>query len=114
MRISDWSSDVCSSDLHPLLPSVHFKRHLLLQDRAGPAGGFRARGGSLCRAPARGEGWRSDLQAGQLEAGGGAAERAKTRGRDGGSSEARRGGKVCVSTSRSRGSQYHKKKKKTK
>src|SRR3546814_5323889 len=38
MRISDWSSDVCSSDLSPALPSV------AAGYRAGPAGEFRLGG----------------------------------------------------------------------
>src|SRR3546814_20255066 len=30
MRISDWSSDVCSSDLYAAFPSLHFGWNLLL------------------------------------------------------------------------------------
>src|SRR3546814_4311836 len=83
MRISDWSSDVCSSDLagvgagggvvHPALPAAPGQ----LATDAG-------------RAPARQRGL------------GGAACR-----RDGGRSEERRVGKECVSTCRSRWQPYH-------
>src|SRR3546814_9482597 len=35
MRISDWSSDVCSSDLHVLLAADHLAAAQLDQDRTG-------------------------------------------------------------------------------
>src|SRR3546814_2691829 len=36
MRISDWSSDVCSSDLLPLRPWRHELAHRCLRERAHP------------------------------------------------------------------------------
>src|SRR3546814_4724567 len=93
MRISDWSSDVCSSDLQaetadpPVILARVFSRavptcrscepHVLFEDTSADAGG---------RAPCDGD------------AGAGA---------DGGRSEERRVGKECVSTCRSRWSPYH-------
>src|SRR3546814_15448828 len=95
MRISDWSSDVCSSDLlaHALLAglllfqqlplagdiaAVALRRHVLAQGGDGLARDHLAADGSLD----------GDLR-----------------------SEERRVGKECVSTCRSRLSQYHYKKK---
>src|SRR3546814_14387574 len=88
MRISDWSSDVCSSDLRP-----------------GRGGGAvdpeRYFGGHRRRYPAA-RGAISDARAAMVA--GGPAE-----GDDagGGSSEERRVGQECVSTCRSRWSPYH-------
>src|SRR3546814_6342278 len=89
MRISDWSSDVCSSDLrrgHRLPPDARIPR------RRQPA-------------PDRLEGDRTRAQ----------ADLARVPGReepaaDRGSSEERRVGKECVSTCRSRWSPNHQKK----
>src|SRR3546814_14675586 len=80
MRISDWSSDVCSSDL-PLL-------HLLRPGRR------RWRRGSLHDLPAD----HPDLRGVLFPADSSAAR-----------SEERRVGKECVSTCRSRWSPYHSK-----
>src|SRR3546814_2403592 len=77
MRISDWSSDVCSSDLRDRYRAEH-KRE---QDAARVAAGLGGRRRILTRF--RGSRW--------------------TMGR----SEERRVGKECVSTCRSRWSPYH-------
>src|SRR3546814_8769711 len=81
MRISDWSSDVCSSDL---------RRLVVVADRARSLQGK----GALRRVP---EGDR----AGQEHIVRAAEEAGRTR------SEERRVGKECVSTCRSRWSPYH-------
>src|SRR3546814_3207359 len=85
MRISDWSSDVCSSDL-------------------SPHSAFRAsrRGGPENRA--------HPLPAIHIGGGGGASPSARAADRSDGRcrrSEERRVGKECVSTCRSRWSPYH-------
>src|SRR3546814_15053998 len=88
MRISDWSSDVCSSDL--ATPPV---RHGFPLDwrRRLPASRRHARGSCRLLPPCR----------------------CRTRGcRSPSRSEERRVGKECVSTCRSRWSPYHSKKKK--
>src|SRR3546814_2382731 len=102
MRISDWSSDVCSSDLAQLLLDGEFGRSLdpvaraggeeraptLLQHLDRPAGVRRDR---LQAEP------RADLEA--LPGMGGDPDRRR--------SEERRVGKECVSTCSSRWSPYH-------
>src|SRR3546814_8879181 len=78
MRISDWSSDVCSSDLARRL----FQRRRQRQRHASPL--------------------LPDLRHGHVQRGGGApASHLRAR------SEERRVGKECVSTCRSRWSPYH-------
>src|SRR3546814_11775256 len=102
MRISDWSSDVCSSDLFPLDESV----------------ARIAQGGDCDRAAAQfgafaiQEGQRGIAPAEQLESE--RADRALTlrflrrkRCEGPARSEGRRVGKECVSTGRSRWSPYH-------
>src|SRR3546814_10113223 len=84
MRISDWSSDVCSSDLGRRA-----------QARAGRPGG--GRGGPPQRAA-------PGSQAPERDA---AADRLDLRGARPGRSEERRVGEECVSTCRSRWSPYH-------
>src|SRR3546814_3256360 len=76
MRISDWSSDVCSSDLE-----LRSDPHLDRKPRADSLMVLR-------RDQEAGDDQLSNLQAGAR-------------------SEERRGGKECVSTSRSRWSPYH-------
>src|SRR3546814_4140971 len=88
MRISDWSSDVCSSDLAEAEPDLPPARHLDQQPRRGhrhrhQQTGSRNRGRSGT--------------AGEIII----AVRAELR------SEERRVGKECVSTCRSRWSPYH-------
>src|SRR3546814_10389485 len=78
MRISDWSSDVCSSDLSPCR-----WRHRSAGHRSRPE--RKARGTVPC----------ARLLTGVTKAG------------DGNRSEERRVGKECVSTCRSRWSPYH-------
>src|SRR3546814_16098807 len=86
MRISDWSSDVCSSDLLGL-----GDQHQALEGDAQLGGGEQAEGGEPHGGhPCPVAGWA-----------GGGGER----------SEERRVGKECVSTCRSRWSQYRTKKK---
>src|SRR3546814_7020434 len=83
MRISDWSSDVCSSDL----PAAHEAR-------------------DLCLALVRPEPVRGQL--GLDEAGADGVDRdVLARPLEGQRSEERRVGKECVSTCRSRWSPYH-------
>src|SRR3546814_15687054 len=94
MRISDWSSDVCSSDLS----SPDHWRRLRQAVQAG---------GRAARPPLR-------QKPGRFRPAGDDPRRARRRCRSsGGRSEERRVGKECVSTCRSRWSPYHSKKKKT-
>src|SRR3546814_3737740 len=89
MRISDWSSDVCSSDLSP----------------TSSGGGHEAAPAAGCRPGRTGLGGREEIVAET------AVERlSEFRGNDL-RSEERRVGKESVSTGRSRWSQYHYKKK---
>src|SRR3546814_17622303 len=81
MRISDWSSDVCSSDLHD---------HRDARRRNGSAHAFESAGGNRLRP-------RRDRPGAVGSAGDGQSAR----------SEERRVGKECVSTGRSRWSAYH-------
>src|SRR3546814_15343361 len=97
MRISDWSSDVCSSDLHARRIISYPVRRVLV----GPDIGA---GEAALRAMA--------LQAGN---GGGLPPIVEAHAVDDGAifhqrSEERRVGKECVSTCRSRWSPYHSKK----
>src|SRR3546814_17836223 len=103
MRISDWSSDVCSSDLHRQHP---LRRHPLQRQCGGGRDGGRQLpaepGGAGNEAERRGLGRR--YRAGAVE-----AERQRTSQlrEPAPRSEARRVGKEGVSTCRSRWSQYH-------
>src|SRR3546814_18930534 len=101
MRISDWSSDVCSSDLHDIgCASEEEAAVANVPDspRGTPAaesgGQYEKRTHRLTRG---GGGFHS------RSAGFGESIRKGSRGR----SAARRGGKECVSTCRSRWSRYH-------
>src|SRR3546814_10924289 len=97
MRISDWSSDVCSSDLPtPAGPSRPAARLLVSEGGLEPPRPY----GHWHLKPAR-------LPIPPLRRGGGDGS-ASHRGR----SEERRVGKECVSTCRSRWSPCHEKKKK--
>src|SRR3546814_13003615 len=80
MGISDWISDVCSSDLHARLQSARLRRALL------PAGWLRVR-------------WRRNRPAPESHP--------RPRWRPARRSEERRVGKECVSTCRSRSSPSH-------
>src|SRR3546814_11978926 len=101
MRISDWSSDVCSSDLGSRCIGLYRRR------AAEGAGETHTRYG------------RKPLQRLQPAAKGacgskiGLAGAQGNRARQGDRSEARRVGKECVSTCRYRWSPYHNKKTKT-
>src|SRR3546814_7644649 len=86
MRISDWSSDVCSSDLDPAAPAFYPRLDALKTQRAGQQIPEHVAKHRACRA-------RRD-HAGQRHV---AARR----------SEERRVGQECVSTCRSRWSPYH-------
>src|SRR3546814_1074839 len=88
MRISDWSSDVCSSDLHGH-PGCHVRLRLL-----------RARGVGVAGTPARPGTW--ELAARQRRWRDGEAAPRDPGGRIGIRSEERRVGKECVSTCRHR------------
>src|SRR3546814_20731765 len=118
MRISDWSSDVCSSDLDRAHARLLFlcllSRHPRIPDRivagAGHGGGDRVRRG----ADGAGAGGAGEARAvGAAVAAGGGARPGHARARHA-SSAARRVGNECVSTCRSRWSRYHIKKKKRK
>src|SRR3546814_19329654 len=97
MRISDWSSDVCSSDLLDLDADLTFGQLTLdklpIQNAALEASG---QGGLLTL-----ENLRGDLYNGNFEVKGTLDVRQPMR------SEERRVGKGCVSTCRSRWSPYH-------
>src|SRR3546814_8709684 len=86
MRISDWSSDVCSSDL-----SLKLLKEIFLVS-ASPQGGEIARVGTRASRPA-------SRRSARKPASGASATSAR--------SEERRVGKECVSTCRSRWSPYH-------
>src|SRR3546814_19885940 len=90
MRISDWSSDVCSSDLHRAPPPT--------PDRRSRGGTRRSARAHRCRRPSAG---RTDTPCRNLLEPGRSIR-----------SEERRVGKECVSTCRSRWSPDHYKKKK--
>src|SRR3546814_19123687 len=101
MRISDWSSDVCSSDLEllaRLLIDVRAAVHgELLDTRRQRDGAANKRSGATRRVG---------------DVGGGLIEHAVIKGLQANArSEERRVGKGCVSTGRSRWSPYHLKKK---
>src|SRR3546814_3695940 len=81
MRISDWSSDVCSSDLVEPRFQEHFVRAMAIPHRTDPFPHL----AKAVRLP----------------------ERRETAGPDDRRSEERRVGKECVSTCRSRWSPYH-------
>src|SRR3546814_14046659 len=93
MLISDWSSDVCSSDLHELLqPAV------IGGDRAVLVAGHLGADCGQALAELRSVRW---------------THRGHGADAPGQRSEERRVGNECVSTCRSRWSPYHKKKKRT-
>src|SRR3546814_19928321 len=101
MRISDWSSDVCSSDLHLLgtLPD-RLPGDVLVIDGYGAAidgqvARNRVQKGRLAR-PIRADD-RDELACGNIQ----------RQAAPGARSEERRVGKECVSTFRSRWSPYH-------
>src|SRR3546814_10312041 len=96
MRISDWSSDVCSSDL-VAVPVARPRT----SSPALPAAGSVARQRTLAGTPV-------ETSAPTAALGAWATSPARRSPR----SEERRVGKECVSTGRSRWSPYHKKKKK--
>src|SRR3546814_12367787 len=102
MRISDWSSDVCSSDLVIMLLSEPFSRFLTLREfrvililwrvaSEGPCVPFLAAYAMIVK---------DSIKRGEV----GAVE---DEGRGGKRSEERRVGKECVSTCRSRRSACH-------
>src|SRR3546814_13795047 len=100
MRISDWSSDVCSSDLIGVsVVEALYDAGARVVTTARTVPGQRSlyRGGpdERGRSP---RGLRSTRLANRRR---GAPERTRTR------SEGRRGGKECVSTGRSRWAPYH-------
>src|SRR3546814_14332098 len=119
MRISDWSSDVCSSDLHRIELGVRHRpdrierRHAELLDRPDS---MLARG----ERPAVTQHDGRQLRARSVRRVDQAGEHGKFVGKRGRNiaevpqqrSEERRVGKECVSTCRSRWSPMHKKKKK--
>src|SRR3546814_16094721 len=95
MRISDWSSDVCSSDLVP--PMSTPRRYVIDCPRDSTRMRPRPRTGA-----ARSEAQRAGDANSRVALATGAAR-----------SEERRVGKECVSPCRSRGSPYHLKQKQT-
>src|SRR3546814_18389859 len=113
MRISDWSSDVCSSDLYAWTPGIHSPEQIQGWRKVTDA--VHAEGGVIfAQLWHVGRVSHTSLQPGGEAPVAPSAIRAdnvkvfiETR------SEERRGGKECVSTGRSRWSAYHKKKNKT-
>src|SRR3546814_20768235 len=103
MRISDWSSDVCSSDLNPSPAAAKFGCASLslaaLSQRRGAHHCIENRGKRHAYWGC-GAGWRARGGESLVKAGDGRRR-----------SEERRVGKECVSTCRSRWSPYHYKKK---
>src|SRR3546814_16631409 len=101
MRISDWSSDVCSSDLvlHPLLEGVADRR-VVVQRVAAVLLPRRRVQGQVGPGEFVGN---SEIGIDLLEVCGGVLQAPEPRIR----SEERRVGKECVSTCRSRWSPYH-------
>src|SRR3546814_15002918 len=103
MRISDWSSDVCSSDLTTVFEMAEFDGHLYAGTANPITGGelWKTRGGDLPYHWTKvfdrgaGRGLHNEV-AGTLCEFKGALR-----------SEERRAGKECVSTCRSRWSPYH-------
>src|SRR3546814_12770165 len=99
MRISDWSSDVCSSDLDPLMALVTKRRY-------GSSSQQHRKKPKLAEAKRRPNGIRSqcsDVECSTRFL----PQRCRQVAQLGRRSEERRVGKECVSTCRSRGSQYH-------
>src|SRR3546814_7501442 len=82
MRISDWSSDVCSSDLSISTTRVYWAATLLPDDRSNSFGPRASKRAKRQKPP-------------------------NSKSRTGRRSEERRVGKECVSTCRSRWSPYH-------
>src|SRR3546814_16773067 len=73
MRISDWSSDVCSSDLLPASPGAQFRRHVEAGRRGPLDGGGSATGtggAQPCCRGADGAGCRALPHRGRLRHGG--------------------------------------------
>src|SRR3546814_17938198 len=104
MRISDWSSDVCSSDLAVPTPGLECGG---LPAHIHHPTGSAATGATLSEADGV-NAWRTAPRPTASPDGSGATPGRTSR------SEERRVGKECVSTCRSRWSPYHEKKKKTK
>src|SRR3546814_16986582 len=104
MRISDWSSDVCSSDLSPPpgMPAYLPNRREGRRRRARRRGNGRVRPSAATAGAQLNVSSQGDLQS------------CPTRKIWKPRSEERRVGKECVSTCRSRWSPYHKKKKSSK
>src|SRR3546814_2812635 len=96
MRISDWSSDVCSSDL-PTMPNQATSSTIIT-----PAQRHDVRGSQTNR-PEKNGPEKSRLIACGRTSGTGCANSGESRSR----SEERRVGKECVSTCRSRWAPYH-------
>src|SRR3546814_12916937 len=105
MRISDWSSDVCSSDLCRKRGASAARRSAAASDAQDRAGGV---GGGIGEQPEHRLGDLLRLRRTADRHGGrNLVETVRHAGR----SEERRVGKECVSTCRSRGSPYQLKKK---
>src|SRR3546814_4123733 len=99
MRISDWSSDVCSSDLHPAFRVEQAARSGQEHDLVRLQFAHQGIGGEIGIDV-------EDLPAGGLAEAGDHRDRAGLEA-DMDRSEERRVGKECVSTCRSRWSRYH-------
>src|SRR3546814_14552286 len=105
MRISDWNSDVCSSDLGP----AAYQAYAI---KPSPSHLLRLTGGSTVNG-LKEAALASEHQRGLVEAGLGPLRQQIEAQRRANRSAERRGGKECGSTCRSRWSPYHKKKKDT-
>src|SRR3546814_16862760 len=99
MRISDWSSDVCSSDLVPLRKGLEQRPGRLVVGGDGSGQALdRLKGGAIYE---RVEHPAAEPEAARLGGNGNLPDEQFVR------SEERRVGKECVSTCRSRWSPYH-------
>src|SRR3546814_14611781 len=103
MRISDWSSDVCSSDLHPGRLAQGPEEKFGSEGRTDGFIDFTKRKSA---APGSGAGRENAADTMDRAHGGQSGCRTGYRG-SAMRSEERRVGKECVSTCRSRWSQYH-------
>src|SRR3546814_13977639 len=102
MRISDWSSDVCSSDLN-LLAETWFVSKPMKQYTHAELADIASKLGSWQLVPAGTEGYRTA----EVTLGGVDTREVSSKTMESLRSEERRVGKECVSTGRSRWSPYN-------
>src|SRR3546814_15882382 len=105
MRISDWSSDVCSSDLKGIERAHRLRTDLAVDDDVGIVALFAVECVQRSLEESDGDLW-THIDA-SIEQFGGDVRRDFRYGCEAGRSEERRVGKECVSTCRSRWSPNH-------